>query len=127
MAPDDRRYTRSHEWIRIEGHDALVGITEHAAEQLGDVTFVELPVPGQKLRSGQPFGSIESVKAVSDLNAPLDGEVVAANDALESEPELVNADPFGNGWLIRVSVADPAQAEGLLTAAEYEAFLSEEE
>jgi glycine cleavage system H protein len=127
MALDDRRYTRTHEWLLIEGGQALVGITDHAAEQLGDVTFVDLPPAGREVKQGEAFGSIESVKAVSDLNAPVDGQVVAVNDELEAMPELVNTNPFGEGWLIKVSVADPSQADGLLSAAEYDAFLNEQE
>ena len=127
MAPEDCRYARTHEWLRLEGAEALVGITDHAAEQLGDVTFVELPAEGQEVKQGEPFGSIESVKAVSDLNAPLDGVVVAVNGALDAEPELVSTSPHDEGWLIRVSVADPSQADGLLSAADYKAFLAEQE
>jgi len=127
MAPEDCRYTRTHEWIRVEGAQALVGITEHAAEQLGDVTFVELPAEGKEVKQGQAFGSIESVKAVSDLNAPVDGVVVTVNAALETEPELVNSSPQDQGWLVKVSVADASQVEQLLSAAEYQAFVAEQE
>ena len=120
MVPGDLRYTKEHEWVRVEGDEATVGITQYAADQLGDIVFVELPAAGRSLEQFATFGVVESVKAVSDLFAPITGEVVAANDALGASPELVNGDPYGGGWMIRVRVGDPAQLDGLLDAAAYE-------
>ncbi len=125
MVPGDLRYTKDHEWIRVEGDEALVGITEYAADQLGDIVFVELPDVGRALDAHATFGVVESVKAVSDLYAPIGGEVVATNDALSGRPELVNDDPYGEGWMLRVRLADAAQAEGLLDAAAYEQLIAE--
>ncbi len=123
--PQDRRYTKTHEWVRIDGDIATVGITQYAQEQLGDVVFVELPAVGTALTRDGAMGNIESVKAVSEVFAPLAGEVIEVNSALETRPELVNSDPHGDGWLARMRVV-PGDATGLLTAAEYEAFLAEE-
>jgi glycine cleavage system H protein len=111
--PEDLRYTEDHEWLRIEGSEGTVGVTAYAADQLGDVVFVELPAAGTKLTARQSFGVVESVKAVSDLYAPLAGEVVEANEALSSRPELVNSDPYGAGWMLRLRLDDPAEAEKL--------------
>ena len=119
-APSDRRYTRDHEWVQIDGEEATVGITQYAADQLGDIVFVELPDVGRALEAAKPFGVVESVKAVSDLYAPVAGEVVATNDALAGKPELVNDAPYGDGWMLRVKLADASQVEGLLDAAAYE-------
>ena len=118
--PSDRQYTRDHEWVRIDGDEATVGITDYAADQLGDIVFVELPDVGRTLEGGRPFGVVESVKAVSDLFAPVSGEVVAANDALTSGPELVNESPFEGAWMIKIRLADPSAAESLLDASAYE-------
>lgn len=129
--PADLRYTKDHEWIRVEapGDDgqaqATVGITAFAAEQLGDVVFVELPESGRALRQATPFGVVESVKAVSDLLAPADGEVAAANEELATRPELVNSDPYGAGWMIRLRLADASQLERLLDAPAYETLIAE--
>lgn len=123
--PADLRYTKDHEWIRVEGDEATVGITSYAADQLGDVVFVELPESGRSLQQAAPFGVVESVKAVSDLFAPVDGEVAAANEELATKPELVNSDPYGAGWMIRVRVADPGQLEQLLDAPAYESLIAE--
>jgi glycine cleavage system H protein len=123
--PAELRYTKEHEWVRLEGDEATVGITEFAAGQLGDVVFVELPEIGRSLDQFATFGVVESVKAVSDLYAPVGGEVVAANDKLASKPELVNADTYGEGWMIRVRVADMSQVEALLDAAAYERLVAE--
>lgn len=120
MVPQELRYTKEHEWVRVEGGVATVGITSYAAEQLGDIVFVELPEPGRALSQFSAVGVIESVKAVSDLFAPLGGEVVEANGELATSPELVNTDPYGGGWMIRVRLADPGQVEGLLTASAYD-------
>lgn len=122
MAPSERKYTKDHEWVQLEGDVATVGITSYAAEQLGDVVFVELPSPGRVLDRHATFGVVESVKAVSDLFAPVAGEVVEANPALAGEPELANSDPFGGGWMIRVRLADPSEMDGLLDEADYEAL-----
>ena len=120
MVPTDLRYTNDHEWVRVEGDLATVGITEFAAHELGDVVFVELPDVGRRLDQFATFGVVESVKAVSDLYAPLTGEVSEVNGALAGKPELVNAEPFGEGWMIRIQIADPGQLEGLLDAEAYE-------
>jgi glycine cleavage system H protein len=125
MVPADLRYTKDHEWVRVEGDEATVGITDFAAHQLGDVVFVELPAVGRSLAQHATFGVVESVKAVSDLFAPVAGEVIAANDALGGQPELVNTDPYGEGWMLRVKVADAGQLDGLLDAAAYEQLTAE--
>ncbi|MBF0482309.1 MAG: glycine cleavage system protein GcvH [Desulfovibrionaceae bacterium] len=119
MIPGDLKYTKSHEWARIEGDTAVVGITDFAQEQLGDITFVDLPALGAGLTEGAELGSIESVKAASDLYSPVTGEVSAVNEALASEPELVNREPYGRGWLVKVKLA--AAPENLLSAGDYEA------
>jgi glycine cleavage system H protein len=123
--PTDRFYTKSHEWVKVEGGIATVGITVYAQEQLGDVVFVELPGVGKSVAAGAVMGNIESVKAVSEVFAPVAGEVVEVNGELESHPELVNKDPFGAGFLAKLKVAAPATA-GLMDAAAYEAFLAAE-
>jgi glycine cleavage system H protein len=123
--PSDRLYTRTHEWVKVDGGTATVGITQYAQEQLGDVVFVELPAAGKVLAKDTAMGTIESVKAVSEVFAPVSGTVTEINAELEGHPELVNQDPFGGGWLVRLSVAGGA-AEGLLDAASYEKFLAEE-
>ena len=125
MAPPDLRYTKDHEWVRVEGDTATIGVTDFAANQLGDVVFVDLPAVGKAVEQFATFGVVESVKAVSDLYAPLSGEVVAVNGDLGSKPELVNSDPFGDGWMIRVKVGDTAQVDELLDAAGYEKLTSE--
>jgi glycine cleavage system H protein len=125
MVPSELRYTKDHEWVRVIGNDATVGITEYAAKQLGDIVFVELPEAGRTLSQGAVFGVVESVKAVSDLFAPVSGPVVEANAALAGQPELVNSDPFGAGWMLKVTVADAAELEGLLDPAAYDALIAE--
>jgi len=125
MVPADLRYTKDHEWVRVEGDTATIGVTDFAAGQLGDVVFVDLPAVGKAVEQFATFGVVESVKAVSDLYAPLSGEVVAVNGDLGAKPELVNSDPFGEGWMIRVKVGDVAQVEGLLDAAGYEKLTAE--
>lgn len=125
MVPGDLRYTKEHEWVRVEGDEATIGITKFAADQLGDVVFVELPAPGKALAQFATFGVVESVKAVSDLFAPITGEVVATNEALDGTPELVNTDPYGDGWMVRVRIEDAAQLEALLDAAAYEQLAGE--
>jgi len=123
--PADLRYTKEHEWVRVEGDEAVIGITQFAADQLGDVVFVELPDTGRALDQFATFGVVESVKAVSDLYAPLSGEVTATNDALSGTPELVNSDPYGEGWMLRLAVSDTAQVDALLDAAAYEQLVGE--
>jgi glycine cleavage system H protein len=124
MVPTDLRYTKDHEWVRVDGDEATVGITEYAASQLGDIVFVELPDAGRKLDQHATFGVVESVKAVSDLFAPVSGEVLATNDALTGAPELVNGEPYGDGWMIRIRLADPDETEGLLDASAYDALIA---
>ncbi len=125
MVPDDLRYTKEHEWVRVAGDEATVGITQYAADQLGDIVFVELPAVGKALEQFATFGVVESVKAVSDLFAPVAGEVVGVNDALADKPELVNSEPFGEGWMVRVRLADASQVDDLLDAAGYERLVAE--
>jgi len=117
--PETLRYSPDHEWLRTEGEEAVVGITAYAADELGDVVFVELPDLGRALARDEAFGVIESVKTASDLHAPAAGEVIAVNGALADAPELVNSEPYGAGWMIRLRLADPAAGEGLLDAAAY--------
>ena len=119
--PEDLAYSREHEWVRMDGTRATIGITSYAADELGDIVFVELPEVGSTLTQFGTFGVVESVKAVSDLYAPVAGEVVEVNDALRDAPELLNSDPFGEGWIARVEVADPAQLDELLDASAYAA------
>ena len=117
--PEDLRYTEDHEWVRVEGDAGTVGVTAYAADQLGDVVFVELPAAGTRLAARQSFGVVESVKAVSDLYAPLAGEVVEINESLASQPELVNSDPYGAGWMLRLRLDDTGEAEKLHDAPAY--------
>lgn len=124
MVPTDLRYTKDHEWVRVEGDAATIGITAYAADQLGDIVFVELPVPGRSLDQFAAFGVVESVKAVSDLFAPLSGEVTEGNPDLGRNPELVNSDPYGAGWMIKVRVADQTQVDELLDAEAYDALIA---
>ena len=121
--PAELRYTREHEWARVEGKRARVGITHYAQDQLGDVVFVELPKVGARVAQMKAFGVVESVKAVSDLFAPISGVVVEVNEELTKQPERVNRDPYGTGWLVVVEMASPAEAERLMTAPQYEEFL----
>jgi glycine cleavage system H protein len=123
--PSDRRYTNTHEWVQISGEQATVGITQYAQEQLGDVVFVELPPAGKNVAKGEVLGTIESVKAVSELFTPVTGEVAGGNAALESHPELINQDPYGAGWVVKLRVAAGADA-GLMDAAAYAKFVAEE-
>jgi glycine cleavage system H protein len=124
MVPTDLRYTKDHEWVRFDGLEATVGITAYAADQLGDIVFVELPEVGRSLEAAAPFGVVESVKAVSDLYAPVAGEVIETNPALTANPELVNSDPHGEGWMIRVRLADPAELDDLLDAGAYDLLIA---
>jgi glycine cleavage system H protein len=122
--PANLRYTKDHEWVRLDGDEATVGITAYAAEQLGDIVFVELPEGGRSLSQFAAFGVVESVKAVSDLFAPLSGEVTTTNDALGGSPELVNSDPYGDGWMIRVRLSEPGEVDELLDAPAYDALIA---
>ena len=122
--PEELQYTKSHEWVRTEGDTATIGITDHAQDELGDVVFVELPKVGTAFDAGDSFGTVESVKAVSDLYTPVGGEVVEVNETLNDQPEKINEDPYGEGWIVKLS----ASGEGdLLSASDYEQFLEEEE
>jgi glycine cleavage system H protein len=118
--PADLLYSKSHEWVRIQGGEATIGITDHAQEALNDIVYVELPKVGQSFALEQEFGVVESVKSVSDLYMPIAGEVIAVNTALEDAPETLNDDPYGDGWLVRIKVKDPAQAKQLLSADGYQ-------
>lgn len=117
--PDNVKYTKDHEWIKIEDGDAVVGITDYAQGELGDIVFVEIETEGEHLDQGEVFGTIEAVKTVSDLFMPVAGEVTEVNSALEDSPDLINEDPFGKGWLIKVKLDDPSQIENLLDASQY--------
>ena len=121
--PEDLQYTKSHEWVRIEGDTATIGITDHAQDELGDVVFVELPEEGATFDAGESFGTVESVKAVSDLYTPVGGEVVEVNSALEDAPESINEDPYGEGWIVKLRTTDGAD---LLSPEEYEKVVAEE-
>ncbi len=127
MYPSDYRYTKEHEWIKMTGDTATIGITDYAQHELGDVVFVEMPEVGKKITAGQVFGTVESVKAVSEIYAPVSGEVTEANAALSPTPELLNSDPHGAAWLIKIKGADPAEVSKLMDAAAYQAFVSEKE
>ena len=124
MVPTDLRYTKDHEWVRTDGDQATIGITKYAADQLGDIVFVELPASGTSIEQFATFGVVESVKAVSDLFAPVSGEVTAANEDLTGKPEVVNSDPYGDGWMLRVRVADTSQLDDLLDSEAYDALIS---
>lgn len=125
MIPEDRKYTREHEWVKVEDGVAVVGITDYAQRELGDVVFVNLPAVGTKIKQFERFGEVESVKAVSDLYAPVSGEVIEVNRRLGSEPELVNRSPYEDGWMLKVRLEDPAELDRLLTAEEYRQHIGE--
>ena len=127
MNPPDLRYSRSHEWIRIDGETGTVGITDHAQKELGEIVYLELPEVGHVYNADEEFGTVESVKAVSELFVPVSGEVVEVNKQAVAEPGIVNDDPFGDGWLIKVKLSSDAEASGLLSSEEYAAYLKEEE
>ena len=120
---NDLRYTKDHEWVRLTAGVGRIGITDHAQQQLGDVVFVELPKVGVAVTAGTRFGTVESVKAVSELFSPVTGKVTASNDDLQKKPETVNSDPYGSAWMIEVQLANPAEVEGLMTADQYDAFV----
>jgi glycine cleavage system H protein len=126
MEPQDRRYTREHEWVQPEGEGVRVGITDYAQKQLGDVVFLELPEVGRRLKAHEVFGTVESVKAVSELFAPLSGEVVEVNAALTGNPEKINSDPYGEAWMIVVKPSAPGEMADLLDAAAYQAYVESE-
>ena len=123
--PQQYRYTKEHEWIDVQGDAAKIGITDYAQQELGDVVFVELPNAGAKVEKGKSLGSIESVKAVSDIYTPASGQVVEANSELQNKPETINTDPHGEGWLVKIKLANPAEVNALMDAAAYEAYIAE--
>ena len=125
--PEELNYTRDHEWVSIDGTIATIGITEHAQSELGEVVFVELPAVGDRVERSDPFGVVESTKAVSDVYAPLAGEVSEINDDLPENPEMLNEDPYGDGWMVKMVLEEPEDKEGLMTAEEYMAFVEESE
>ena len=124
--PEDLHYSKDHEWVRVEGGEAIIGITDYAQNSLGDVVYVELPKAGDEFAANEPFGSVESVKAVSEVFTPVAGAITQINELLADEPEIVNTDPYGQGWMIRVKMANPGEVDSLLTAAEYEDFTKAE-
>lgn len=124
--PEELRYTKEHEWALIEGNVATVGITDYAQDALGDIVYLELPEEGTEVESHEPFGVIESVKAVSDLYAPVSGRVIEVNKDLMDQPEIINEDPYGEGWMIKIEFDDPSELEELMTAEEYQQFIEEE-
>lgn len=124
--PDELRYTKEHEWLRLEGKKVNVGLTEYAAEQLGDIVLVELPREGAEFNKGDSLGVVESVKSVSDIYAPVTGRVVEVNDMLPENPGIINEDAYGEGWIVKMEPTDPGEVDQLLSAADYEKFLSEE-
>ena len=123
MIPEILKYTKEHEWVRIENNVAVVGITDYAQGELGDIVFIELPRVGTKVESMKPFGTIEAVKAISDLFSPVSGEIIETNKDLENDSSVINSDPYGNGWIIKIRMSNPGQSAGLLTAAQYGALL----
>jgi glycine cleavage system H protein len=125
MVRDDLLYTKEHEWVRVEGDVATVGITDYAQNQLGDIVYVELPAPGVKVESSQAFGTVEAVKAVSDLYAPVSGEVIESNDALGADPAVIKSSPYGEGWMIKVRISDKQELSRLMKAEEYRQLVGE--
>jgi glycine cleavage system H protein len=125
MTPTDLLFTKEHEWLRIDGDMGTVGISDHAQKELGEIVYVELPKPGTKFDSGGSFGSVESVKAVSELFLPVSGEVVEVNEELGSSPEKINEDPYGSGWLVRIRLLDKSEEADLMSAEEYDEFTKE--
>jgi len=126
MYPTNFRYTKEHEWVRVEGDVAVVGITDHAQQELGDIVYVELPKVGARLEQGKTLGSVESVKAVSDIFAPVSGEVTERNEALSTTPEKLNEDPHGTAWLVKIKLSAPDEVNGLLSAEDYQKFAEAE-
>lgn len=127
MYPEDLRYSSEHEWVRVEGNKARIGVTDYAQGELGDVVFVDLPSVGDTITVGQAFAVIESVKSVSDVYAPVSGTVVAVNDRLSDSPELINQAPYEDGWIVEVELSDPSEVNSLMTAAEYRASVEDEQ
>ena len=125
--PDNLHYSKDHEWVRVENDVAVIGITDHAQEQLGDVVYVELPKAGESFSANESFGSVESVKAVSEIFTPVSGAIAEVNGTLTDEPEKVNKDPYGDGWMIKMKMSTPGEVDSLLTGAEYEDFTKAEE
>ena len=125
QVPEDIYYTKDHEWARVEGETATVGITDYAQTQLGDIVYVELPAVGDGVRAGQPFGTVEAVKAVSDIISPVSGEVTGVNEDLASTPEKIKESPYGDGWMVKIKLSDPAEVDSLLKAADYRGLTAE--
>ncbi len=123
--PQDLKYTKDHEWIKVDGNEATIGITDFAQKELGDIVYVEIETEGEELGHGDVFGTVEAVKTVSDLFMPISGKVVEINEELESEPEIVNSDPYGNGWMIKVEMSDPSALDNMLSADQYQSVVSE--
>jgi glycine cleavage system H protein len=126
MYPDDLHYTKQHEWVRLTDNVGVIGITDYAQQELGDIVYVDLPRVGAKVEQGKTMGSVESVKAVSDIYSPLSGEIIEINDALATAPEKLNESPHGDGWLVKIRLSAPTEIQGLLSAADYEKYVSEE-
>lgn len=124
-APENRKYTKTHEWVLLEGDIATIGLTDHAQQELGDITYLELPEEGDAVKSGEAFGVVESVKAASDVYSPLDGEVVGRNDTAVDGPEVINQSPYDDAWLIKVKLTDPSQLESLMDPTTYNEFADE--
>ncbi len=125
--PDDLKYTKEHEWVQAEGDTATIGITDFAQDRLGDITYVELPAVGDEVAKEEPMGVVESVKAVSDVYAPVSGEVIEVNDDLAASPQILNEDPYGEGWMVKVRMSDPSELDDLLDAAAYQEYIAEQE
>ena len=121
--PEDLKYTKEHEWLKVDGETAIIGITEHAQSELGDIIFIEFPNVDQKIEKNEPFGTIEAVKTVADLFAPVSGKVIKINETLEDNPEFVNSDPYVNGWIVKVSISDISEMEELMSADKYEELI----
>lgn len=124
--PEDFRYTKEHEWVKLEGGTGTIGITDHAQHELGDIVFVDLPKPGAKIQQGQTLGSVESVKAVSDIYSPVSGEVMEINEVLAEAPEKLNQDPHGEAWLVKIKVSAPREIDSLMDAGQYEEYIKAE-
>ncbi len=121
--PEDLKYTKEHEWLKVDGETAIIGITEHAQSELGDIIFIEFPNIDQEIDKNEPFGTIEAVKTVADLYAPVSGKVIKINETLEDNPEFVNSDPYVNGWIVKVSISDTSELEELMSADKYEGLI----
>jgi glycine cleavage system H protein len=126
MYPENFRYTTEHEWVLVDGNTGTIGITDHAQQELGDIVYVDLPKAGAKVEKGKSLGSVESVKAVSDIYSPVSGEIVETNQSLADAPEVLNTDPHGSGWLVKIKLSDPGETKDLMSAADYEAHIGAE-